>query len=89
MEAIQEYAQLTDNFVIVDRGRKKQEKSVVLIEEGIYKGYGYFNTRSKQPQRYEDFIDFVTPQRDNSDIQSILRQYLKNEKDDSKLVYKD
>ncbi len=37
-----------DDFIIVDEGRTSGEKSVVLIEEGKYQGYGYINEEDVQ-----------------------------------------
>jgi DNA polymerase-3 subunit epsilon len=33
----------SNNMVIVDRGRKLEERSAILIENGIYKGYCFFD----------------------------------------------
>jgi DNA polymerase III subunit epsilon len=33
-----------DNFLILDRGRAKNELSVILVEESRYAGYGYFES---------------------------------------------
>jgi DNA polymerase-3 subunit epsilon len=33
----------SNNMVIVDRGRKLEERSAILIESGIYKGYCFFD----------------------------------------------
>ncbi|MGZ3930626.1 MAG: exonuclease domain-containing protein [Bacteroidia bacterium] len=32
------------DFVVLDQGRRKEELSVVLVENGNYAGYGYFDT---------------------------------------------
>ena len=32
-----------DNMVIVDKGRSIEERSAVLIENGVYKGYCFFD----------------------------------------------
>ena len=29
------------DFIIVDKGRNQEEKTIVLIEDGVYKGFGY------------------------------------------------
>jgi len=37
-----QYAQ--NDFLILDRGRTREEQSLVLVEEGRYKGYGYVDS---------------------------------------------
>jgi len=32
------------DFIILDRGRQEEERSIILIEEGRYKGYGYLDS---------------------------------------------
>ena len=30
-------------MLIIDKGRSLEERSVILIENGVYKGYGFYN----------------------------------------------
>jgi DNA polymerase III subunit epsilon len=32
------------NFMLMDRGRNSEEQSIILIENGNYKGYGYLES---------------------------------------------
>ena len=41
IEALSSY--FRNDFIILDRGRNEQEKAVVLVEDGAYKGFGYLN----------------------------------------------
>ncbi len=48
-ERVLEAAELTNvftepNFIIVDHGRDLSEKAVFLIEEGVFRGYGYISS---------------------------------------------
>ncbi len=48
-ERVLEAAEMTNvflepNFVIVDHGRDDTEKAVFLVEEGVFKGYGYISS---------------------------------------------
>lgn len=56
-------------------GRTKDEKGLVLIENGIYKGFGFCPKRSRK-----DPLTFIMPKSDNKDARRILRSYLKNNK---------
>ncbi len=64
-------------FVFVGPGRSPDEHSIVLIEEGLYKGYGYLpdDTPVSSPDPLKDYIHYHP---DNPDIQKILNMYMRN-----------
>jgi DNA polymerase-3 subunit epsilon len=66
------------SFFILDRGRNKSEKSIVLIENGSYRGYGYapFHFQGKNPSQWKSFIK---SQKENRDIKSILNQFIRRD----------
>lgn len=74
-EAIQSLGLQTENLVIKETGRNDSEIGFALILDGIYKGYGYLNKdiKLKDPDEY---LFYVQPQKDNRDIQRILKYYL-------------
>lgn len=63
-------------FFIIDKGRNNNEKSLVLIENGIYRGYGYapFHFNGKGPKEWKSFID---EQKENKDIRTIINQFIR------------
>ncbi|MDP3312426.1 exonuclease domain-containing protein [Lutibacter sp.] len=67
----------TQNFVIKEAGRTSKEIGIVLILNGIYKGFGYMNKRKKITS-IDDYFDNITSQKDNNDVKRILNYYLKN-----------
>lgn len=64
------------SFYILDKGRNKSEKSIVLIENGNYKGYGYapFHFQGKTPIEWRSFIKL---QQENRDIKTIVNQFVR------------
>ncbi len=74
--AISHYQFKNDCFFIIDRGRNKEEKSVIKIEKGQYMGFGYFHLNDKkfQPEELNDCIKLYD---DNKDTQQIIRSYLR------------
>ena len=68
-----------DNFIIIDKGRSEEEKSVVLVNKGQYLGYGYLDSSEviEDPDQLYNFIDV---KRDNKDTRQIIRTYLKKNK---------
>lgn len=59
-----------DTFFLVDKGRNKGEKSLVWIENGIYRGYGYapFHFHGKEPLHWSRYIQTEKENRDNKTI---------------------
>jgi DNA polymerase-3 subunit epsilon len=68
-----------ENLILVDSGRRIDEYSVVKIENGKYRGYGYVDA-SEPISDPEQVNDYIKKYPDNHDIQSILRSYLKKRK---------
>lgn len=64
------------SFFIIDKGRNRNEKSIVWIENGNYRGYGYapFHFNGKQPKEWKNYID---EQKENRDIRTIINQFIR------------
>ncbi len=67
------------SFALVDTGRTKEERSVVLIENGQYKGFGFVPTENSI-RSFEEFESFITSYDDNRDIQMIIKSFIDNQK---------
>lgn len=68
------------SFYILDKGRSKQEKSLILIHQGSFVGFGFapYNFNRLQEREWDEFIDRFEEDRD---IITIIQSYLrKNEK---------
>lgn len=76
LEAINSVKLQADNLVIKETGRNENELGFALILNGIYQGYGYVPKDLELPVP-EMYIPYLTPQKDNRDIQRILRSYLR------------
>ncbi|MDA8650835.1 MAG: exonuclease domain-containing protein [Flavobacteriaceae bacterium] len=68
-----------ENILIIDQGRTVDERSVVAIENGKYKGFGYFHLNF-QIQRPEVLQSIIRPMQDNRDAQHIIQSYLRKHK---------
>ena len=60
--------------IIKEKGRVENESAVVLISEGIYKGFGFIDT-DIEVSSIEDVEAFITPQKHTLETESILTQY--------------
>jgi len=77
----------SENFVIKETGRNNKEFAFVLIANSVYKGFGYAN-KEKEMTLVSDYLEAITPQKDNNDIKRILKAYLKKNTDTIELLAK-
>ncbi|MEO0038736.1 MAG: polymerase PolC-type [Bacteroidota bacterium] len=78
-EFLNEMSFNNQNRIIVDRGRKINERSAVLIENGIYKGYCFFDL-NYQITNMEVFKNILIPMQNNRDTRTIIQGYLRKNK---------
>lgn len=77
MMALDEFIFRKRNFFVIDRGRNAEERSAVKIINGKYAGYGFFNI-NEVGFGLEAVHDCIVKAADTSDIQMILKSWLKN-----------
>ncbi|MFN3968153.1 exonuclease domain-containing protein [Flavobacterium sp.] len=78
-EFIREMKFDNNNMVIIDRGRNTNERSAVLIEGGIYKGYCFFDL-NYQVNNIEILKNLIIPMQNNRDTRTIIQGYLRRHK---------
>ncbi len=66
------------DLVILGNGRTKEEKSVVLLLAGEYKGFGFID--SEFTHSFEEMSQAIEPYGNNNDIKRILNGFLNNPK---------
>ncbi|RMH98609.1 MAG: DNA polymerase III subunit epsilon, partial [Calditrichaeota bacterium] len=64
------------DFAIIDRGRTEGERSVVLVEQGIYRGFGYLSVEEVEAGDREIFRRAIQPMPDHPDFRRIIARYL-------------
>ena len=74
--ALQSIREEKRTFAIIGNGRETEEKSIVLVENGIYLGHG-FTDYNQSATTFDDLKDRITTYPDNQDIQKILNMHLK------------
>lgn len=67
------------SFMIMEKGRGRHEKSIVLIKNGVYQGYGYAPYQY-YTQNIEQLNDILLFKKENRDVKSIINSYLRNNK---------
>jgi DNA polymerase-3 subunit epsilon len=66
-------------MIIIDRGRVIGEKSVILVEDGIFKGLGFFEL-NHQINNIKVLQSLITPMQNNRDTQHIIQAYMRKNK---------
>ena len=74
----------SDSCVIQEDGRHEDESSFVLIENGVYLGFGFIEKENVSDE-IENYREYLKLQQDNRDIQRILRSYMTKNQD--KITY--
>lgn len=76
---IEKYSYDSQHMLIIDKGRDIDERSVILIENGQYKGFGFYNL-NYQITNPEVLKSLINPMQNNRDTQHIIQNYLKKYK---------
>ena len=74
------------NMVIIDKGRDIDERSAILIENGVFKGLGFFNL-NYQINNIDVLESIITPMQNNRDTQHIIQSYLRRNKKVKLIVF--
>ncbi len=77
LKAAEEFSFTRRNFFVIDKGRSEEERCAVQILNGKFAGYGYFNVND-MGFGLNALHDCIQKHADNSDIQTILKQYLRH-----------
>ncbi|MCF4100946.1 GIY-YIG nuclease family protein [Gillisia sp. M10.2A] len=78
-ELIDKLSLKDQNMIVIDRGREIDEKSALLVEEGIFKGIGYINL-NHQINNIDIVRSIITPMKHDRDAQHIIQSYLRKNK---------
>ena len=67
------------NIVLLDRGRNINERSAVLIENGIYKGYAFYDL-NYQVTHIDILKNILIPMQHNRDVKTIIQGQIRRSK---------
>lgn len=74
-QAIEYLKNSAKNVVLKQQGRNNQEDAFIMIENSTYRGYGFVE-KSEQIMNNEDLERFLIPQKDNIDVQRVLKKII-------------
>jgi len=75
--AIESFFEAGSSLAIVGRGRKNNERSLVLVENGAYLGFGFID-KSETLADFEAAKDFIKISKENRVVQNLINSYLVN-----------
>ena len=76
---IEKYTFRNKNMLIIGRGREMNEKSLILVEDSQFKGFGYFKL-NHQISKLDLIKTIITPMSHNKDAQHIIQNQLRRNK---------
>ena len=76
---IDKHSYKNKGMIIIDRGRKKNEKSAILIENGHFKGIAFYNSDT-QINNIDSLKSILIPMSDNRDAHNIIQSFTRNKK---------
>jgi len=65
------------DVILKEKGRNDTEEAFVIVKNGAYLGYGFID-KNEQINHQDELEHFLIKQKDNSDVQSILRTAILN-----------
>ncbi len=78
-ELISKHLYTNQNMIVIDKGRDIDEKSALLVEDGEFKGIGYYNL-NHQVNHLDIIRSIITPMTNDRDAQHIIQSYLRRNK---------
>ena len=76
MALINKYSYQDKDIVIIDRGRDIDERSAILIKNGVFKGLGFYNL-NYQIHNIAILETIITPMQNTRDSQHIIQNYIR------------
>jgi DNA polymerase-3 subunit epsilon len=76
-KSIDSFFEKGNSVAIIGQGRKMEEKSLVLIENGSYLGFGFFG-KDERIGDFESARNYIKPSKDNRVVQNLINSYLLN-----------
>jgi DNA polymerase-3 subunit epsilon len=78
-EFINKHSFENQNMVLIDCGRTINERSAILIENGIYKGYAFYDL-NYQINNIEILRNIIIPMQNNRDTRNIIQSHIRKSK---------
>jgi DNA polymerase III epsilon subunit family exonuclease len=67
------------NLMLIDRGRTVNERAAILIENGVYKGYAFYDL-NYQINNIEILKNIIIPMQNNRETRNIIQNHIRKNK---------
>lgn len=71
------------SFLIISQGRNPDERSAVWIENGLYRGFGYFDPQFVDG---DDILECIDPKEETPDVRRIIQGYIRRFPGEVKII---
>ena len=78
-KVIEKFSFPKENVLLIGKGREIGEKTALLLENGAFKGFGYFNLNHQISNR-DILKNIIVPMENNRDARHIIQNYMRKEK---------
>lgn len=72
---LENYSFYNKSFLLIDKGRETEERSVIWFQNGIYKGFAFYNL-NYQLNNPDVLKSIITPSQFNGESRQIIQNYL-------------
>ena len=79
LKLIESHTFKNQNMILIDYGREVDERSAILIENGVFRGFAYFNLNF-QIHTTAVLKSIITPMEHNKDAQHIIQSFMRRHK---------
>jgi DNA polymerase-3 subunit epsilon len=76
-EALDNYHFEHQNFLLIESGRNEEERAIIKVENGKYKGFGFIENES-DIQTIDLLHECIVEYSDNKEVRRIIKSHLKN-----------
>lgn len=84
-KALENFHFKLSDFMIVDKGRNEEEKSVVVVKNGKYIGFGFFPNNDIDIN-IDSKDEILRKRLDNKEVRRIIMNYMKKKKEEIKIL---
>lgn len=75
--ALHSFAAEDESVAVVDKGRKKGERSIVVVHRGKFAGFGFFH-KGESIETLEDALGKINPSKENPMVSWLVHSWLSN-----------
>lgn len=86
LKAIESFNPKGESVAIIGRGRNNDEQSLVLVENGCYRGFGFCD-KAVAISTFESAVNFVRRGVETPTVQNLINSYLTNPRDAEVVVF--